>query len=311
MLRRSRVDLGLSTPPFSTQSSDPWGPNVGDSGHFGPLSPSMSGILDANFELDPPFPSRSPRHHPNPSLQPSSASSQPASSSEGDAPNTDMEMDFYSLSGNTLASTNGIREPSARLSEKAFTQGRDETQPSIDSQCVLACAAMITKLETYIDAKIKVLDLALDIVRKAVTSLSSIIDQGPSSRCCHMLLAAIMHQTVQILDFGCAAFLEQKDASPNSSDNRGGLHQFDSVGGMLSGFGFGGFVDAGDQRAWRARMALKEVRQVKESLKRVFLLAAHDSPVLPTSLETAEACNHDMIAKLDGLASQLEKIQNS
>ncbi|KAI4154656.1 MAG: hypothetical protein LQ340_001543 [Diploschistes diacapsis] len=246
-------------------------------------------------------------------MRPSITSSQPTSSAGTERQNQEMEMDFYSVASNSFQATGSSRDQALpRLAEKDSVQTRDETQPSMDSQCVLACAAIISKLETYIDAKIKVLDLTLDIVRKAVTSLSSIIDQGPTSRCCHMLLAAIMHQTVQILDFGCAAFLEKKDQASNSGTNsRGGLHQFDSVGGMLSGFGFGGFVDAGDERAWRARLALKEVRQVKESLKRVFHLAAQGSSNLSMPLETAEACNHDMISKLDGLISQFEKIQNS
>ncbi|MCJ1352287.1 MAG: hypothetical protein MMC33_002271 [Icmadophila ericetorum] len=204
----------------------------------------------------------------------------------------------------------------------------ESNRSSSDSQCILACCSIVTNLETYIDARIKVLDLALDVVRKAVTSVTQIIDQGSSSRCCHMLLGAIMYQVVLVLERGCITFLEQhhaavtgssaslSGASGSNATNAGGLPQFDSVGGMLSGFGFSGFrVDAGEQRAWRARVVLKEIRQVNEILKRITALATRDLVGTVGGREMTqlaeENCHHDVIVRLECLAGQLEKVQNS
>ena len=317
--------MALDTPPDSAHSMDAWTTGLGNANQFGPLSPSgINSILDGAFELEHPFTSRpSARRPQNHSLRPSLGSgSQAPSGAETDTQTSDMELDLYSVDNNPFASPRGPADIDCTIDQRPLhtpveetpvTRSRSVTQPNIDSQCVLACSVIITRLETYIDARIRMLDLTLDIVRKAITSLTSIIDRRPSSRCSHLLLAAIMHQTVQILDYGCTVFLEAKDNASDSGDRNDsqgmGLNQFDTVGGMLSGFGFGGFVmDAGDQRAWRARLALKEVRQVKECLKHVFLLAAQHSTDLPLPAET---CNHDMTVKLDRLAAQFEKISNS
>ena len=84
---------------------------------------------------------------------------------------------------------------------------------------------------------------------------------------------------------------------------------------MLSGFGFSGFrVDAGEQRAWRARVVIKEIRQVNEILKRITALAMRDAS---GGVEggmggvAAENCHLDVIRRLDALRGQLEKVQNS
>ncbi|KAL9119545.1 MAG: hypothetical protein Q9187_003904, partial [Circinaria calcarea] len=189
--------------------------------------------------------------------------------------------DVEEQSSVTTNVTNGIPKPHGPPvlphAEPLLAEPSIQIQSTSDSQCILACCSIITNLETYIDAQTKVLDISLEVVRKAVTSITRIINQGSNGRCCHMLLGAITYQVMLVLERGCATFLEQHHAAASGSSSReinGGLPQFDPVGGMLSGFGLGGFgVDAAEQRAWRARMVLKEIRQVNEIFKSITALA--------------------------------------
>ncbi|MCJ1380216.1 hypothetical protein MMC17_003319 [Xylographa soralifera] len=278
-------------------------------------SDDMDDIFDGTFELEnPPY----PRNQMQPTMRPTAS----LSTASTDLIDPNLDFTFDDVEGQSTVATSTSSEvprphatPALPRVLPPLVELRHQTQTSSDSQCILACCSIVTNLETYIDARIKVLDLALDVVRKAVTSLTQIIDQGSNSRCCHMLLAAIMYQVVLVLERGCATFLEQHHAAAtgttSSNDNSGGLAQFDSVGGMLCGFGFSGFqVDAGEQRAWRARVVLKEIRQVNEILKRITALATRDATIpLPALAE--ETCHRDVILRLETLAAQLEQVQNS
>lgn len=278
------------------------------------LSDDMDGFFDGTFELEDPLYQ----------MQPAVRSAQSPSTVGTDLIDSNLNFDFDDVEAPSLVATSTTSEipsphvaPTLPRAQPPLAEPPPvQKQSSSDSQCILACCAIVTNLESYIDAQIKVLDLALDVVRKAVTSLTQIIDQASNSRCCHMLLAAIMYQIVLVLERSCATFLEQHHAaaaagSGSSNENSGALPQLDSVGGMLSGFGFSGFrVDAGEQRAWRARVVLKEIRLVDDILKRITALTTQDN-IVPMPASAEETCHHEVTKRLEKLAAQLKKVQNT
>ena len=240
---------------------------------------------------------------------------QSMSTSETDLTDLSLDFEFDAVLEQSSATTESIHEksdlmPMSRMRTSVVNlpvESGIEIESKSNSQCILACCAIITSLENFIDAQIKILDLALDVVKKAVSSLVQVIEQGPRSQRCRMLLSVIMNQAILILETGCSSFIEQ---DTNTEGSTGGLPQLENMGDMLPGMGFSTFrLDAGEQRAWRARVVLKEIRQVNEVWKRVRTLDARERAFSgPATRE--ELCHDQLGFRLSTITERLEKIQN-
>lgn len=154
--------------------------------------------------------------------------------------------------------------------ERSLDVSNQPLNRDLDSRCVLACTQIISNLENYILAELKALDLSLTIVRQTVNELSRLIDTQQASRSfrCMALFSVIMYQIVELLEVGCAGFLVESQVG--STDE---LPDWLRNGGT-PGLGFGAFrMDAREQRAWRADIVLKELRQISETLQKIVTLA--------------------------------------
>jgi hypothetical protein len=262
----------------------------------------MSDIFGGSFELELP---PAPEITAGPNVPPSSQQS----ISTADTEPMGLNIDFDSGTGNYASSvtTNTTGEP-ARPQEpvssppvrKAF-KAQPPTEPNIDSQCVLACCQIITNLETYIDASVRVLDLNLTMVKNALDTLSQVVSMQRDSRNsrCQMLFGVIMYQIIKLLERGCGDFLSK---GPTSAG--GQLSKFEVGGGIFPGFGFGGFqVDVGQQRAWRARVVLRELQQVNEMLQRIS--AGRVEPG-----QQPGTCLSDLERRLGVLCEHLKRVEN-
>ena len=110
-----------------------------------------------------------------------------------------------------------------------------------------------------------------------------------------------------ILESSCSTFTEQETASDSSSSS---LPQLEDMGGVFSGMGFGSFgPDRGEQRAWRARIVLKDIRQVSELWKRIRTFVAQERAGSMSVLHD-EPCHDQLSTRLNALALRLEKVQN-
>jgi hypothetical protein len=118
-----------------------------------------------------------------------------------------------------------------------------------------------------------------------------------------------MYQIVELLEHGCADFL----AIPASS---GTVAKFDNVGGGLTGFGFGGMqMDPREQRAWRAKVVMREIQNVKETHQRIVRLAQIglvDDKTLNWSSEQPpdQHCHEDLERRLQAHCSEFQKVKN-
>ena len=146
----------------------------------------------------------------------------------------------------------------------------------LDSQSILACTQIIGNLENYIKAELKSLDLVLGITKQALETLRSLVElhssgARPSYRCL-ALFGVVMYQIVELFEAGCASTLEQEKESDSAHGGLEKLHGF--AGGTVPGLGFNLFkVDVQEQRAYQARLALKEVEQSSKMLQGIMALA--------------------------------------
>ena len=183
------------------------------------------------------------------------------------------------------------QETSARTSKSAHTDG----------QCVLACCQIISQLESLIDARVRHLNLTLDVVKKTIKAVSTLMQASNRSSQRNMLFAAILYQIMELLETGCSGFLEQPPATRNNAD----FPQFDAIGGNLSGFDFGDFQEAAnEQRAWRAKIVIKELLRVEELLR-----CLHNAS--SSGLQKDEPCHRDLQCRLAALTGQLQRAMNS
>ena len=115
---------------------------------------------------------------------------------------TDLSLDFEFDVANEQVSTNlssipepsrvmPIPQPSTPLSNPSV-ELTIEVESKSNSQCILVCCSIITVLENFIDAQVKILELALDMVRKAVSSLGQVIERRPRSQRSRTLLLIVM-----------------------------------------------------------------------------------------------------------------------
>ena len=224
-----------------------------------------------------------------------------------------VDFDFESVNEQSSASPESFQKQphflamdcSAAPPANPSAVSREDAESRTNSQCVLACCSIAATLENFIEAKIKMIDLALDVVRKAVTSLSQIIEQGPKSERCYKLLVVAVDQIVFIIERGCSTFLSQANDEAPADDS-----SFKSIGGILAGTGFGSFaLDAPEKRAWHARVVLKDIRQISEIWKRIQTLQAPHGP--SATFHGIAWDNHcTLTTRLEELKLHLERIQN-
>lgn len=134
----------------------------------------------------------------------------------------------------------------------------------VDSQCCLECCQIISDLENYIMADLKVFKIIIGIVKNATSKLIQLmrLQQGSRNLRCLMLFTTLMYQILELLEVYLCAVAADKD-KPRSRI----LHEG-------TGFGFEGFsIDAEEQSAFRTQTLLKEVRQATEALGSLKTLA--------------------------------------
>lgn len=134
----------------------------------------------------------------------------------------------------------------------------------VDSQCCLECCQIISDLENYIMADLKVFKIIIGIVRNATSKLIQLmrLQQGSRNLRCLMLFTTVMYQILELLEVCLCAVAADKD-KPRSRVLLGG-----------TGFGFEGFsIDVEEQSAFRTQTLLKEVRQATEALGSLKTLA--------------------------------------
>ncbi|MCJ1401061.1 hypothetical protein MMC11_004273 [Xylographa trunciseda] len=153
---------------------------------------------------------------------------------------------------------------------------------ALDSQCVRACTQIISGLENYLAADLRVLDLVLEVVKRAVEKLEQLIVLQQDSRCsrCMTLFATILHQIIELLETGCAAFLAERDHCNPAASAGFEKPNFLVSGSVFSGdLGFRAFaIDAEDQFQWKNRTVQKELRQAMKILQNFNDLSKIDGP---------------------------------
>ena len=190
---------------------------------------------------------------------------------------------------------------------------RPEPKRRLDSQCVLACCQIISSLEKYILAELKVLDIILDIVRRAVDDLDQFVrkQQGSRNLRCLTLFGTVMLQIIELLEIGCATFLAEnrgQDSDDDDGDGTGGDGGNDSL--SLS---FGVFrVGPEQQRAWRSQVVLRELQQSSQILQKIITLAGIGPDAEERNTEDVKNCEgcyldlerrlQDLCVKVGGVA---------
>lgn len=148
-----------------------------------------------------------------------------------------------------------------------------------DSQCVVACAQLITTLENYVSADLKVLDIVLGLTRRASDNLIELVEQqqtSPSGGRCVALFGVIMVQIIDLLEAGSFKLVgEIRRASVDDSASAP-----KGLGASLMGASMGPFgglanfqVDPQEQLAWQGRVVLKELHHAGDALMKVEALA--------------------------------------
>ena len=161
---------------------------------------------------------------------------------------------------------------------------------------------MITSLENYIADQLKALDLILGIVKRAVDTLNPLVGQqlGPRNLKCLALFGVMMYQIIELVEAGCAKFLEDQpeDFSMPDLSPANGLGRL-GVGG--AGLGFGAFhFNHEEQKMWRSQIVLKELLQISELLRKIMALA-NTGPRGQETVSSAserEGCYHDLEGRL-------------
>lgn len=276
---------------------------------------NMADIFDAQFDLETPVSIGTPRHQ----IQNSDRST-PLTDSEFLSANLDFDFDSinYSAASTTNTTVEIAQTASPRrqqqqntppLSLQSQNAPQNPLEPNLDSQGILACCQIISNLEGYVDARVRVLDLTLTVVKKAVEDLTQVfsLKQEWKAARSNMLFTVIMYQIVQLLEHGCFDFLAES-SRPGTMAGK-----FDNVGGALTGFGFGSMqIDPKEQRAWRAKVVLRELQHVNEIHQRIVYLArigplGQTGPDWPSD---DPPCHTDLKQRLATICEQFRKVEN-
>jgi hypothetical protein len=274
----------------------------------------ISDIFDGEFELGPPISSSTPSHQ-------GAGADQLMQLTDSDFVDETFDFDFdsidYSAITNSTAETTQITPPRSKPqhvesqpSQQASNHDMGLLESNLDSQSVLACCHIINNLEGYVEAKVRVLDLTLTVVKKAVEDLTRVsnMQQHWKSPRTHTMFATIMYQIVELLEYGCADFLAQAAPTGNMTG------KFDSVGSALAGFGFGSIqIDPKEQRAWRAKVVIREIQHVNEIHQWMIRLARRGPLSQATRSWPPDAdplWHRNAEQRLAALCGELRKVEN-
>jgi hypothetical protein len=125
---------------------------------------------------------------------------------------------------------------------------------------------MILSLEKYLYDELKVLDIILGIVKRAVDRLHPLVDlhlahRDPKS---FSLFGIILYQIVQLFEAGCSSFLVGGHAESHDQILP------DPLSGGLHDLAFGSFaMNPDEERQRRSRLVLRELRSVEDLLRKI------------------------------------------
>lgn len=172
---------------------------------------------------------------------------------------------------------------------------------------MLACAQIIINLENYILAELKALDFCLGIVRQTVDELGWLVETQQASRNSRYMgiFAVIMSQIIELLEVECADYLFEGKSEAANGFSEWLRNQ------STPGFGFGAFrMGAREQRAWRAGIVLKKVRQSSEILQKIITLARLGPLQLsPGTAEDWAACYSELEGRFRALCEKIGQQQ--
>jgi hypothetical protein len=175
------------------------------------------------------------------------------------------------------------------------TEDEAKRLAELDSQCVLLCCQVATELEGCKVANVKSLQIVLEIVKKAVERLADLVRLQQESRNfkCMAMFGVLAYQIIELLEGGCASFL---DESPAQSSFASQVH------GMLPGLSFG-YLTMGpkEQSSWRCHIVLREIRQTSELLQKIKKLSA----VGERAQSDRERCFDDLENRLKALSDKV------
>jgi hypothetical protein len=142
------------------------------------------------------------------------------------------------------------------------TENDTKRLAELDSQCVLVCCQVATELESCKVANVKSLQIVLGIVKKAIEQLADLVRLQQESRSFKSMamFGVLSYQIIELLESGCACFLDEPKQNTFASQ----------VHGMLPGLSFG-YLNMGpkEQSSWRCHIVLREIRQTSEVLQRI------------------------------------------
>lgn len=192
-----------------------------------------------------------------------------------------------------------------------------------DSECVMRCLQIISGLENYIQASLTVLDLVLDVVRRAVHQLNRLIDMhqhGIAPRVV-TLFSTIVLQVVELFEGACAAFIIERDQSNVSFPSGISTYTSGTTVGAASGFeeasaafctensfsfGFGSLsLPIEDQYDVKARLVIRELRQSYEVALRIRTLLRRLTPE-PGMAASRDQCFQEVADRLRALVERID-----
>ncbi|KAF2122853.1 hypothetical protein BDV96DRAFT_593336 [Lophiotrema nucula] len=191
------------------------------------------------------------------------------------------------------------------MSPPKDTSKEDEAKrlSELDSQCVLICCQIVTELESCKVANIQSLQIVLGIVKKAVERLIDIVRLQQESRSfkCMAMFGVLIYQIIELLECGCASFLNVDADHKNSLASQ--------VHGMLPALSFGYLtMDPKEQSSWRCHIVLREIRQTSELLQNIKKLSgvgeSGAADGVSTQLER-ERCFVDLENRLKALSDRV------
>ena len=299
-----------------------WNPDVRA---MNPEANGMEDIFLAGFSEN------SNMHEPN-----SSQCHQTDSASGNEFLDSSLDFDFgtETVAPSTVATSVGERDK-ARAAPSSIQDPTRTASPNparsrhtlaMDSQCVQGCCQIILNLESYIGANVTSFDILLGILKKAIDMLNHLvaIQRDATNVRINGLLGVIMCQITLLFESGCEEFLaspanraDSQNTAPTSFGT--GVSSAPRLGGIaeyFSGFNFGVFqVDPQEQRAWRARVILKELQQASEILQRIVALGrmgqGHNMPQTSLSFHPQqELCFTDIERRLESLCEDVRRVSN-
>ena len=261
---------------------------------------AAGGMFDGPFEMG--------TIHLEQSMHPS-VEFQSLSNTDHDLLNSDM--DFGQAHDQSSIAPSSIPDPTESPTIVDGSSSTEDTryeenvvsEDLTNSQCVIACASVITNLEKFIEAQVELFDMAIDVVRKSLSSLSQIIDYNPTSQRCRLLLTVILDQIVQTLERIWSNSIEQPASS--GSGNSKASHQPGKRSNMFSTLPLGDFqISAMEQRAFKARLVLKETRLASKIWQ--------DAKGLASQANSTMGLGHtDMDRRLNTLVLHFQQAQNA